>query len=102
MLTKTAFVQNVQRQFPELEITAALVMGPTCVAQMMNNMKNTATYVPIRSKLMSKMSFNVPDPTVNHGPANIPARNLVISSENTLSEAPPTQVNNRHSGVVIL
>jgi len=72
------------------------------VAQIMAKTNKTAIAVPMSSRLMSKISLRLPDPTVSQGPANTPARNLAKIIEIMFSEEPPTQIKSRQRGVVIL
>jgi hypothetical protein len=98
---RIAETQNVQRQ--EWYIRRdPLAIGPICVAQIMNMANNTANKVPVLSKLRSQRSFNIPTPTVKHGPERIPASHLDTAKVVKLLAEPPRIVNTRDNGRVTL
>jgi hypothetical protein len=80
---------------------AALVMGPTCVAQMKNRTSRTAKLVPVFSKERSHRSLRVPTPTVKQGPQKRPARLRDTAMVAKFWEHPPTMVKIKARGSVM-
>jgi hypothetical protein len=68
----------------------------------MNMAYNIANKVPVLSKLRSQRSFNIPTPTVKHGPERIPDSHLDTAKVVKLLAEPPKIVNISDNGRLTL